>query len=63
LQSLATDKYRQADVICNSVDEYFASDHGKANENVGFFEIYSMPGSRISQLLCWWPEMPHKSAK
>jgi hypothetical protein len=63
LQSLVTDKYRQADVICNSVDEYFASDHGKANENVGLFEIYSVPSSRISQLLCWWPETPHKSDK
>ena len=37
LQSLVTDKYRQAGVICNSVDEYFASEHGKANEHVGLF--------------------------
>lgn len=63
LQSLVTDKYRQAGVICNSVDEYFASEHGKANEHVGLFEIYSVPGSRVSQLPCWWPETPHTSAK
>lgn len=60
LQTLVVDKYRQAGTICNSVTEYFASEHGRANAHVGLFEIHSVPSS---QPPCWWPETAQTSAK
>ena len=61
LQSLAADKYRQAGTICYSVDEYFASEQGKANAHVGLFEIHDVPST--TQHPCWWPEAAQTSPK
>ena len=61
LQRLAADEYRQAGTICNSVPEYFASEHGKANAHVGLFEIH--PDHSSTQHPCWWPETAQTSSK
>ena len=61
LQSLTADKYHQAGTICFSVDEYFASEHGKANAQVGLFEIHEV--SSWTQYPCWWPETVQTSPK
>lgn len=61
MQTLATDKYKQAGTICYSVDEYNNSEHGRANEHVGLFEIH--PKENVSQKPCWWAESPQSSPK
>ena len=40
IESLMNDKYRQAGTICWSTEEYKSSEHGKANEHVGLYEIH-----------------------
>jgi len=40
--------------ICNSLAEYLASEQGKANSDVGLFELHHYP-SDINQKPCWWP--------
>lgn len=55
LQSLA-DFNRQAGTICHTIEEFAASEHGKANAHVGLFEIHHHPSA--SQPPSWWPEPP-----
>jgi hypothetical protein len=51
------DGARQAGTIAWSVDEYNASEHGKANEHVGLFEIHHRPSSQNgAQKASWWPQ-------
>lgn len=63
MQSLATDKFKQAGTICWSVEEYKNSEHGKANAHVGLFEVTGHPQSSSTQGPCWWPNSPQTSAK
>ncbi|KIX06703.1 uncharacterized protein Z518_04679 [Rhinocladiella mackenziei CBS 650.93] len=60
LQHLETDVYQQAGTICWSTDEYRKSEHGKANEHIGLFEIHSHPND--GQKPCWWADVPSTSA-
>lgn len=55
LQHLATDVYHQAGTICNTVNEYRESKHGKTNEHVGLFEIHHHQ-ENSNQKPCWWPD-------
>lgn len=59
MQSLATDKYKQAGTIAWTAEEYQNSEHGKANADVGLFEIHDHPSS--SQRAGWWPDSPQTS--
>ncbi|TPX11478.1 uncharacterized protein E0L32_007897 [Thyridium curvatum] len=61
MDKLENDDYRQAGTICMTSDEYFESEHGKANASVGLFEIEAYPNA--AQAPCWWLETPHTSAK
>jgi len=63
LQSQMTDVHKQAGVICLSVDEYRNSEHGKANEHVGLFEIHAHADTILGQKACWWPDSPRTSSK
>ena len=61
MQHRATDRFKQAGTICNSVAEYFASEHGKANAHIDLFEIHGVP-SPTTQPPTWWPSTPHTRA-
>ena len=58
LQSLA-DEHKQAGTICHTVQEFNASEHGRANAHVGLFEIHTHTSP--SQPPSWWPETPSTS--
>lgn len=60
MQRVASDVYRQAGVICESLDSFRSSDHGKANAHVGLFEIH--PVSNLLQPATWWTSTPQTSA-
>lgn len=60
LQKLASDVYKQAGTICWTVDEYKNSEHGKANAQVGLYEVH--PVKNEKQPPSWWPEIPETSA-
>ncbi|KAK1221351.1 hypothetical protein PQX77_015838 [Marasmius sp. AFHP31] len=61
LDTLINDEYRQAGTICQSVDEYLASEHAKVNAHVGLYELHHVPNS--SQESSWWesPNTPDPS--
>lgn len=61
LQNIATNKFHQAGTICYSVDDYNNSEHGKANEHIGLFEIHHHMNSK--QKASWWPSSPVSSVK
>ncbi|KAF5318622.1 hypothetical protein D9619_010978 [Psilocybe cf. subviscida] len=52
LDHLMNDEYRQAGTTCWTVDEFKASDHGKANAHVGLFELHHVPNPK--QAPGWW---------
>ncbi|KXT01944.1 hypothetical protein AC578_2565 [Pseudocercospora eumusae] len=54
LDELMNEKYRQAGTICWSKDEFFQTEHGKANAHVGLYEIQKAAESK--QAASWWPE-------
>jgi hypothetical protein len=60
MQKRASEQYKQAGTICYSMDEFRASDHGKANAHVGLWEIHDKPNPR--QPGGWWPDAPQTSA-
>lgn len=51
LQNL-TDQSRQAGTICYTTKEYLQSEHGRANQHVGLWEIHNRPNA--AQSPCWW---------
>ncbi|KAK1222563.1 hypothetical protein PQX77_014577 [Marasmius sp. AFHP31] len=55
LDALMNDEYRQAGTICQSVDEFLSSEHGKANAHVGLYELHHVPNS--SQKPSWWESL------
>jgi hypothetical protein len=60
LDSLMNDKYRQAGTICYSIDEFRASEHGKANAHVGLYEVHHHPNP--VQPPTWWTDVPEHSS-
>lgn len=60
MQTLASDKYKQAGTICYTTDEFKASEHGKANAHIGLFEIREHASKQAPG---WWPDSPQTSAK
>ncbi|EXJ71438.1 uncharacterized protein A1O5_05246 [Cladophialophora psammophila CBS 110553] len=60
MQHLASDVYKQAGVIAETVDSFRATEHGRANAHVGLFEIHPAPNP--SQKPSWWPSTPQTSA-
>jgi hypothetical protein len=62
MQTIASDKYKQAGTICWTTEEFKQSEHGKANAHVGLFEIREHASTASSQGPSWWPDSPHTSA-
>ena len=60
MQKRATEIFKQAGTICYTIEEYKQSEHGKANSQVGLYEIYSKPNS--VQPATWWPSSPQTGA-
>ena len=54
LDDLSNEKYKQAGTIAYSVDEFQASEHGKANAHIALYELHKSPTSTHPS--CWWPE-------
>lgn len=61
MQHRASDVYKQAGVIAETLDSFRASEHGKANAHVGLFEIHAAPNP--AQKPSWWPSTPQTSPK
>ncbi|PCG91940.1 CoA-transferase family III [Penicillium occitanis (nom. inval.)] len=59
MQHVASDVYKQAGVIAETVDSFRASEHGKANAHVGLFEIHDVPNP--SHKASWWTPSPQTS--
>lgn len=53
MQRLASDVYRQAGVVAESIQSFRESEHGKANAHVGLFEIHDVPIAAHPP--SWWP--------
>jgi crotonobetainyl-CoA:carnitine CoA-transferase CaiB-like acyl-CoA transferase len=64
LDRLVAETYRQPGCICQSVEAYRESEHGKANAQVGLFEIHDRgsdvgsSNSHAKQPPSWWPAPP-----
>jgi hypothetical protein len=60
MQRLASDVYKQAGVVAETVESFRETEHGKANAHVGLFEIHQVlnPAHKPS----WWPSSPQTSA-
>lgn len=61
MQRLASDVYKQAGVICESVESFRQTEHGKANAHVALFEVHDAPNPK--QPASWWPDTPQTSAQ
>ncbi|KAL0066019.1 hypothetical protein AAF712_007009 [Marasmius tenuissimus] len=51
LDALMNDEYRQAGTICQSVDEFLSSEHGKASAHVGLYELHHFPNPITEAIL------------
>ncbi|KAF5353210.1 hypothetical protein D9756_007851 [Leucocoprinus leucothites] len=60
LDTLINDQYRQAGTICHSIDEFRASEQGKANAHVGLYEIHHYPNAH--QRPTWWTDVPGQTS-
>ena len=54
LDVLMNEQYKQAGTIAWSSDEFWASEHGKANKHVSLYELQKVDG--FLQPASWWPE-------
>jgi crotonobetainyl-CoA:carnitine CoA-transferase CaiB-like acyl-CoA transferase len=54
LDTLMNDKYRQAGTIAYTAEEFWKTEHGKANAHVGLYELQK--SERHSQPASWWLE-------
>jgi hypothetical protein len=54
LDLLMNEKYRQAGTICLSTEEFKASEHGKANADIGLYELSHLPNEL--QKPGWWKD-------
>lgn len=61
MQRLASDEYKQAGVIAESVESFKQTEHGKANAHVALFELHDVPNEK--QAPSWWPDVPQTSAQ
>lgn len=61
MQDRASDQYKQAGVIVESVDSFKQTEHGKANAHVALFELHDAPNP--AQKPSWWPDSPQTSAQ
>ncbi|QIX01062.1 hypothetical protein AMS68_006579 [Peltaster fructicola] len=61
LQYRETVEFKQAGTICFTKEEFAASEHGKANEHTGLFEL--RPQSNEKQLPSWWIDSPMTSPR
>ncbi|OQV06792.1 hypothetical protein CLAIMM_11316 isoform 2 [Cladophialophora immunda] len=61
LQRRVSDIYHQSGQVSLTSEEYWASEHGKANEHVDLFEIHDFLESGSKQPPCWWPNAPQTS--
>lgn len=61
MQRLASDVYKQAGVICETVESFQKTEHGKANAHVALFENHHVPNDKHAP--SWWPDSPLTSAE
>ncbi|KAE8373504.1 CoA-transferase family III [Aspergillus bertholletiae] len=61
LEHQMSEIYRQAGTTCWTAEEYFASEHGKANSGVGLYEVHHHANSQ--QGPCWWPSTPSTNVR
>ena len=61
MQNRASNVYKQAGQIAYTCDEFWATEHGKANEHIDLFEIHDHPSAE--QGPCWWPSSPQTSSQ
>ena len=61
MQRIASDEYKQAGVIAETVDSFRKTEHGKANAHVALFEVFDQPNP--NQQPSWWPDTPHTSSQ
>jgi crotonobetainyl-CoA:carnitine CoA-transferase CaiB-like acyl-CoA transferase len=61
MQRLASDAFKQAGTICWSAEEFKESEHGKANQHIGLYDLHALPNT--AQPPCWWPPTPQTSPK
>lgn len=61
MQKRASDEYKQAGVIAESVKSFQKTEHGRANAHVALFEIHDAPNP--AQEPSWWPETAQTSAQ
>lgn len=61
MQRIASDEYKQAGVIAESVESFKKTEHGKANAHVALFEVFDAPNP--TQQPSWWPDSPQTSAE
>lgn len=54
LDEMMNDTYKQAGTIAWTTDEFFESEHGKANAQIGLYGLQKI--SRHAQPASWWPE-------
>ncbi|KAH7024757.1 CoA-transferase family III domain-containing protein [Microdochium trichocladiopsis] len=65
LDELMNEKHRQAGCVGLSMEEYFASESGRANHKAGLYELshfdYGSDGGEGTHLpAAWWPEQPSR---
>lgn len=46
LDDLMNEQYKQAGTIAWSVDEFWGSEHGKANDHISLYDLFKAEGSR-----------------
>ena len=56
IDEMMNETYKQAGAIARSTDEFLNSEHGKANDHVGLYELSKAASS--NQPASWWPEQP-----
>ncbi|KAE8395948.1 CoA-transferase family III domain-containing protein [Aspergillus alliaceus] len=60
LDEMMNEKYRQAGTICYSIEEYKASEHGRANAHVGLYDLNHAPNEIHKP--GWWKSVPDSGA-
>ncbi|KAJ9645541.1 hypothetical protein H2204_001121 [Knufia peltigerae] len=60
MQHLASDVYKQAGVICETVDSFRTTEHGRANTDIGLFKLRRVTRHE-SHRPCWWPATEESS--
>ena len=61
LQHRVSDIYKVPGQINLTTEEFWASEHGKANANIDLFEVHDRPNAQ--QPRCWWPTTPQTSPR